>query len=75
MNLEPNEYVSSEMNVYFTSRLCIHAAECVKGLPSVFDTKKRPWVNPENGTADDIAEVRRTPRSVINQAAANKGEI
>lgn len=61
MKLEPNEYVSSEMNVYFTSGLCIHAAVCVKGLPSVFDAKKRPWVNPENGTAHDIAEVVEHP--------------
>lgn len=66
MKLEPKEYVSPEINVYFTPGLCIHAAECVKGLPTVFDTKKRPWVNPENGAAPDIAEVvERCPSGAL----------
>lgn len=31
--------------------------ECVKGLPSVFNTQKRPWVSPQNATAEKIMEV------------------
>lgn len=66
MKMEPKEYVSSDINVYFTPGLCIHAAECVKGLPSVFDTKKRPWVNPENGESPVIAEVvERCPSGAL----------
>ncbi|WP_342527731.1 (4Fe-4S)-binding protein [Chryseomicrobium sp. FSL W7-1435] len=64
--MEPKEYVSSDINVYFTPGLCIHAAECVKGLPSVFNTKKRPWINPENGVASAIAEiVERCPSGAL----------
>lgn len=25
--------------------VCTHAANCVKGLPAVFDANKTPWVN------------------------------
>lgn len=52
-----HEYKSELITVTFDSHLCIHAAECVRGLPAVFDTSKRPWIQPEQGTADAIAEV------------------
>lgn len=34
-------YTSETIYVSFEPARCIHAAECVKGLPQVFDTKKR----------------------------------
>jgi uncharacterized Fe-S cluster protein YjdI len=46
---------------------CIHAAECVRGLPAVFDTKKRPWIQPDEGDAEEIAEVvRRCPSGALH---------
>jgi len=38
-------YKSEQISVSFEPEVCIHAAECVRGLPSVFDTTKKPWVN------------------------------
>lgn len=28
----------------------IHAAECVRGLPQVFGTSRKPWVQPEQAS-------------------------
>jgi CDGSH-type Zn-finger protein/uncharacterized Fe-S cluster protein YjdI len=36
---------------------CIHARECVRGLPEVFNPDKRPWIDPDNADAEDVAEV------------------
>ncbi|MCA9972996.1 MAG: CDGSH iron-sulfur domain-containing protein [Anaerolineales bacterium] len=36
---------------------CIHAAECVSRLTAVFDTAKRPWIQPGSAPADAVAEV------------------
>ncbi len=48
--------------VTFEATLCQHAAECVRGLPTVFDTAKRPWIQPENAPLDEVeAVVRRCP--------------
>ena len=33
------------------------AAECVLGLPTVFDPDRRPWIEPEQAAADAIAGV------------------
>lgn len=59
-------YTSKDIDVYFEPKKCIHAAECVKGLPEVFNTEKRPWVNPENGQPATIAEVvERCPSGAL----------
>ncbi len=50
-------YEGHEVTVSFDGALCQHAAECVHGLPSVFDTKRRPWIDPDGAPADAIIEV------------------
>ena len=50
-------YTSPDITVNYDAKLCIHAAECVRGLPAVFDTTKKPWIDPSQGTADEIAQV------------------
>lgn len=50
-------YKSDKINVSFAPDVCIHAAECVKGLPGVFDTSKKPWVNVAGATPDEIVDV------------------
>jgi uncharacterized Fe-S cluster protein YjdI/CDGSH-type Zn-finger protein len=53
--------------VYFDARRCLHFAECVRGLPAVFDVKQRPWIQPANAQADEIAEVvRRCPSGALH---------
>jgi uncharacterized Fe-S cluster protein YjdI len=50
-------YRSEKITVSFDLERCIHSAECVKGLPEVFDTEKRPWIQPDRSHADRVAEV------------------
>ena len=50
-------YTSEAVDVTFDGARCIHAAECVRGLPAVFDTQKRPWIDPTQAGADAIVEV------------------
>lgn len=66
MKLVQKEYKGNGIDVYFTPALCIHAAECVKGLPLVFDTTRRPWVDPEQGNAAAIAQIiERCPSGAL----------
>jgi len=51
------EYTADAITVTFNPRLCIHAAECVRGLPAVFNRERRPWVQPDAAPPDIIAEV------------------
>ncbi len=50
-------YESDEIIVAYDASRCIHAAECVKGLPRVFNPKARPWIRPEGAENERIREV------------------
>jgi CDGSH-type Zn-finger protein/uncharacterized Fe-S cluster protein YjdI len=50
-------YRSKEITVSFDLQRCIHVRECVRGLPEVFDTEKRPWIQPARAEPDAIATV------------------
>ena len=49
-------YTGKDIDVTFELKRCIHAAECGKRLQSVFDVAKRPWVQPDNATADEVQD-------------------
>ena len=38
------EYKNDKLVVRYDPGVCIHAGECVRGLPSVFNLSKKPWV-------------------------------
>ncbi|MEU1304517.1 (4Fe-4S)-binding protein [Streptomyces shenzhenensis] len=54
---ERKAYRTESITVTFEARRCRHAAECVQGLPEVFDTAKRPWIQPDKTTAERLVEV------------------
>jgi CDGSH-type Zn-finger protein/uncharacterized Fe-S cluster protein YjdI len=61
-----HKYTGKQIEVTFEGKRCIHAAECVRGLPHVFDKNKTPWIMPDQDTADQIAEiVRRCPTGAL----------
>jgi CDGSH-type Zn-finger protein/uncharacterized Fe-S cluster protein YjdI len=50
-------YRSERISVSFDVQRCIHARECVRGLPEVFDNEKRPWIQPDRAEPDAITTV------------------
>lgn len=60
-------YSAPGVTVYYDATRCLHFAECVRGLPNVFDTAARPWIQPANAEASDVAEViRRCPSGALH---------
>jgi len=67
MENKVHSYESDEIKVTYDLKRCIHAAECVKGLPNVFDPDKRRWIQPENDSADRVADViERCPTGALH---------
>jgi len=59
-------YETPEITVTFEPDLCIHSGVCVRGLPKVFDVRRRRWVMPELGVAAEIAaQVQRCPSGAL----------
>ncbi|MFE5794343.1 (4Fe-4S)-binding protein [Streptomyces sp. NPDC056503] len=68
------EYDGEGITVTFEPRRCLHAAECVHGLPEVFDLSRRPWVLPDAAPAERVAEViRRCPSGALRYRPAAGG--
>ncbi len=67
-------YPAEDITVEFEPALCIHAAECAKGLPRVFDPQSRPWVDPSAAPADEIAKVvARCPSGALQYRRTDGG--
>ena len=51
-------YEGKGIDISFDGRLCIHARECVTGLPRVFEADARgPWIQPDQASVEQIAAV------------------
>lgn len=60
------EYRAGDVVVSFDGDVCIHSEECVRGLPTVFDTAARPWIQPGNAAPEDVrAAVARCPSGAL----------
>lgn len=72
---EVKVYKGQRVSVQFDATRCIHSAECVRGLPAVFDPKARPWIRPDQATADAVvAVVARCPTGAL-QARDEQGRV
>ena len=59
-------YRGTEVTVTFDTKVCIHAGNCVRQLPAVFDLKGKPWVQPDKATADAVvAQVGGCPSGAL----------
>lgn len=57
-------YTGPIVDVTFEGALCSHSGNCVRGMPEVFDTSKRPWINPTVADGEASADLLR--RTVAN---------
>jgi uncharacterized Fe-S cluster protein YjdI len=59
-------YTNGQITVEWRPELCIHCEKCFRGLPSVFDPNKRPWVNMSGATTDQITkQVSECPSAAL----------
>ena len=50
-------YHGKAVEVSFDGARCRHAAECLRGLPAVFDLSHRPWILPDAAEPDEVVRV------------------
>nr|WP_298998851.1 (4Fe-4S)-binding protein [uncultured Allomuricauda sp.] len=52
--VEAKEYAKGDFTVVWKAEKCVHAGECVKRLPEVYNPKERPWIKPENASVEAL---------------------
>jgi len=67
------EYSNGEIRVFWDPEKCIHAGECIRGLPKVFDRKSTPWINMQGASSDEIKRViDRCPSGALTYESVGK---
>ena len=60
-------YSNGEITVVWQPSLCIHSAVCARGLPKVFDPRRRPWVVLDGYDSDTIVnQVEACPSGALS---------
>lgn len=54
------KYEGEEITITYDFKRCIHAENCVNGLPAVYNKNARPWIDANNAPGDAIADVIET---------------
>lgn len=49
-------YPKGDTAVEWRPELCTHCEMCITGLPAVFNTSNRPWVDTDGACLEDIRE-------------------
>ncbi|MGB5204962.1 MAG: (4Fe-4S)-binding protein [Eudoraea sp.] len=60
------EYSKGDLTVVWKPKKCIHSAICVNTLPKVYDPNKKPWIEPENATIDELkSQINKCPSGAL----------
>lgn len=59
-------YDSPGISVLYDPSICVHAGNCVRGLPVVFDIRRKRWIDPDRASAQDVAaQIDRCPSGAL----------
>ena len=53
-DIQMKEYRNEQLVVYWYPKICSHSAKCLKLSPKVFDMERRPWIELEAATPEEI---------------------
>lgn len=61
------EYTNAELTIIWKPKKCIHAAECVKRLPQVYNPDIKPWIKAENASIKELKEqIKSCPTGALS---------
>ena len=60
-------YSNGEVTVVWQPAKCVHSGVCVRGLPLVFDPRRKPWIELASATSEQIvAQVAKCPSGALS---------
>ncbi len=73
--MSTRNYSNGEVTVLWQSDLCSHCGNCVDGLPQVFNIERRPWVDIQAASSQEIVnQVSECPTGALTISEDNRKE-
>lgn len=70
------EYSNDEITVFWNAEICMHSANCVRGLPEVFNTNASPWINVNGANAKTIKHaIDKCPSGALSYKKEGEEDI
>ena len=70
------QYKSEDLVVNWDSEKCTHSKNCWKGLVSVFNPQKKPWINLDEASADEVKnQIDKCPSGALSYEGDEKQNI
>jgi uncharacterized Fe-S cluster protein YjdI len=67
----PSTYKGQNVAISYDETRCIHAGECVRGLPKVFNPERDPWVQPGDISYEEaLPVIQRCPSGALKLSRA-----
>lgn len=67
MPIKTHHYTNGEITVAWKPALCIHSGICARGLRTVFDPTRKPWIDLSLAeTARIIEQVKKCPSGALS---------
>ena len=67
------KYTLNGVTVIWKPALCSHSGVCARGLPKVFDPRRRPWIELQHADSSAVtAQVERCPSGALSWIPAEK---
>ncbi len=64
--MKQKTYATEEIEITWKPEVCIHSENCWRGLISVFNPQKRPWIDPNGASAAEIAaQIDKCPSGAL----------
>lgn len=61
-----HEYKGDQIAIGYDDEVCTHSGNCVKGLATVFDVNRDPWIDPDAASMAEIkSAIRNCPSGAL----------
>lgn len=67
------DYDNGEVVIIWQPEKCIHSGNCVRGLPKVFNPRKKPWIEVTQASSEQlINQVKKCPSGALSYYIKDK---
>lgn len=75
MPISTHRYTKDDLTIVWKPGQCTHSTKCWKGLISVFNPQRKPWIDMDGATREEIMEqVKKCPSGALSYELSRQAD-